>query len=338
MISVHGKEKVNLLLGGDLMLGRGVNHYINKEDYKYPFEQLIFLTKGADLFFVNLECSISPKDQIYSGRPKAFYFRADPVAAKTLKYAGIDYVSLANNHALDSDYKGLADTISILSKNDIHYSGAGKNINDAGNPAEIEKNGIKISVLSYCDHQNDFAAKTNLPGINFVDITDDNLPEKLSDEVKILSSNSDHVIISFHWMPNWVDKISSYYRDLAKKLVDAGASIIWGHSPHHFLGVEWIGEKIIIYSAGDLVDDYAVNYKYRNDRSLLFNVTLNKNEIEKVSALPIELDFARTFPARNKSRDWIVEKFTNYCKELGTNININGQWLEVSPSDSLKRH
>ena len=107
MDQVEAMEKVHLLFGGDTMLGRKVNEVIHREGPAYPLAALASVTRAADLFLVNLECAITARDLRYSGPEKAFYFRADPVAAETLRLAGIDLVSLANNHALDADYDGL---------------------------------------------------------------------------------------------------------------------------------------------------------------------------------------------------------------------------------------
>ena len=327
-------EEVKLLLAGDAMLGRGVNQVIRRHDPEYPLEQLAAITRNAGLFFTNLECAISPHDRLYSGPPKVFYFRADPPAAETLVYAGVDLVSLANNHALDAGYSGLLDTLAILEEKGIAQVGAGPDLNLAQQPAILEVNGVRLAVLGCCDHQDDFAAGEHRPGINYVDLSDPAAPDWLAGQVAVLAAQVDHVIVAFHWMPNWVPRIPEFYRRLGRLLIEAGARVIWGHSPHHFLGMEWIGPDVILYSTGGLVDDYALEPTFRNDRQLLFYMTLKRKAVAKVRALPIELGFARTAPATGEARAWIARRFSELCADAGSRVEQRGNWLDVLP-DSL---
>ncbi|HEX6384551.1 MAG TPA: CapA family protein [Anaerolineae bacterium] len=323
--------ELRLLLGGDTMLGRGVNEVIKRAGPAYP---LASLTRAADLFWVNLECAISPRNIVYSGPAKRFYFRADPVAAETLTHAGVGLVTLANNHALDADYDGLRDTLSILAEKGIDSVGAGENIIAASRPVFIEAQEQRLGVLAYCDHQSDFAATLERPGIRYVDVEDAGLPDLLAAEVEALALQVDHVVVAFHWQPNWVRHVPQYYRSLAKRLIEAGATIIWGHSPHHFQGVEWLDNSVVLYATGDLVDDYALHPHFRNDRQLLFQVVLSHEGVERVLVYPLELEFAHTQPALAEVRQWIIRRFTEMCDEVGSRVEPQDEWLEVLPAQS----
>lgn len=332
MDSERANERLHLVVSGDAMLGRGVNAVLHQTGPEYPLRSIAPLTQAADLCFTNLECAISPKAKLYSGPSKMFYFRADPIAAETLVSAGIDLVSLANNHALDVDFLGLLDTIAILKESGIRQVGAGADLEQASSPVLLELKGMKIGVLAYCDHQPDFTAGVNRPGIRYVDLSDPETPGLLSGEVADLASRVQHVIVAFHWQPNWVPSIHPFYRNLARQLVSSGARLIWGHSPHHFQGVEWIDQSVVVYSSGGLVDDYALEPNYRNDRQLLFQVTLSTSEVERVIAFPIELDYARTYPARSEARQWIARRFRGLCAEVGSRVDESGEWFEISPA------
>jgi poly-gamma-glutamate capsule biosynthesis protein CapA/YwtB (metallophosphatase superfamily) len=325
---------LNLLLSGDAMLGRGVNVVLHRTGPGYPLEPLATLTRAADLFFTNLECAISPRNKIYSGPSKMFYFRADPVAAEALAYAGVDLVSLANNHALDADFIGLLDTLAILDEIGIRHVGAGLDLMEASRPVQFDVKGMKIGVLAYCDHQPDFAAGENRSGIRYIDLSNPETPGVLSSEVAALASRVDHVVVAFHWQPNWVPYVPPFYRSLARDLVSSGARLIWGHSPHHFQGVEWIDQSLVIYSSGGLVDDYALEPNFRNDRQLLFQVTLGAPGIEQARAFPIELEYARTYPAGTEARRWIVRYFQQMCAEVGSRVAEDGEWLEILPVEN----
>ena len=324
-------ERLDLLFGGDTMLGRRVNEAIRREGFTYPLEAVVATTRAADLFLVNLECAITPRNVQYSGPEKAFYFRADPVAADTLTYAGVDLVSLANNHALDADYDGLRDTLAILDEKEILYVGAGTTIEAATRPAFLNAKGMRLGVLAYCDHQRDFAAGIDRPGIRFADLSDPDTPGRLAREVEALAARVDHVIVAFHWQYNWVPRVSTFYRSLARQLVEAGARIIWGHSPHHFQGVEWIDGSVVLYATGDLVEDYRLVPEFRNDRQLLFQVDVSREGIEQVRAYPFELALGRTHTACTEARQWIADRFGQMCGDLGSRVEQQGEWLGVLP-------
>ncbi|MDH3215007.1 MAG: CapA family protein [Candidatus Krumholzibacteria bacterium] len=326
--STAGRIKIRLLLAGDTMLGRLVNETIAREGPQYPVEPLVSLTQAADVFLVNLECAISPKHIRFSGARKKFYFRADPLAAQVLAYAGVDVVSLANNHALDADYEGLLDTVQILDTMGIAHAGAGANAERAAEPAIVEVRGQRIGLLSYCDHQKDFAATKKRPGISHIDVGDADTLERLAREVRSLAAGVDHVVVALHWQPNWAPRVGKRYRSLAGRLAEAGARIIWGHSPHHFQGVEWIDNTVVIYSSGDFVDDYATHAEFRNDRQLLFEISLT-DSAQTVRAYPIELELARTKPAGDREAQWIQTRFVAMCENVGSRVERRGKWLYV---------
>jgi poly-gamma-glutamate capsule biosynthesis protein CapA/YwtB (metallophosphatase superfamily) len=328
------EARLVLQLAGDTMLGRGVNRVIRAEGPDYPLDPLAHITRAADLFFVNLESAISPADAVFSGAPKVFYFRADPMAVETLTHAGVDLVSLANNHALDADYVGLQDTLRILDEHGIAHAGAGENLDAAGRPAILEAQGLRLAVVGCCDHQLDFAAGVNQPGIRYADPDDPATAEALAAQVAALDQLVDHVIVAYHWQPNWAPEVKAFHRRLATQLVDAGGRLIWGHSPHHFQGVELLDHSAVLYSTGDFLDDYAVDPEFRNDRQLLFEIVLSERGVERVRAYPIELEFGRTVPATGEVRAWIVERFGEMCAQVGSRVEDDSTWLTVMNEQS----
>ncbi|HEX7111572.1 MAG TPA: CapA family protein [Mizugakiibacter sp.] len=311
---------VRLLLGGDAMLGRGVDAVLRERGAAYPFAPLAPLFAAADLRFVNLECAITPRQARFAGAPKAFYFRADPVAADALAAVGIDLVSLANNHALDAGPDGLRDTFANLAQRGIRWAGAGTDVASAIAPCIVECQGQRIGVLACCDHQPDFAATARQPGIHYLDLDRKRDRETLIARTAALARAVDHAVVSLHWMANWVPAIPPARRRLAHALVDAGARLVWGHSPHHVLGAEWCGASVVLYSTGNLLDDYALDPHYRNDRQLLYRVELAAQGATALQAWPIELDYARTRPADAEAQRWLARRLADACRALGSDV------------------
>ncbi len=332
MVAMSDPRSPTILFGGDVMLGRGVNAMVRKEGPAHPFGPLHAVTRRADLFLANLECAIAPGRQRYSGPPKAFYFRADPVGVDVLTHAGVGLVSLANNHALDADRAGLRDTLALLDKCHIAHAGAGADLEAARCPAITVISGVRFGVLSCCDHQADFAAGQSRPGIWYLDLEEPAAQLPMLDAVEALAEQVDHVIVAVHWQPNWAPVVAEGYRRLARRLVEAGARVVWGHSPHHFQGVELIGDGVALYSTGDLVTDYAVDRAYRNDRQLLFEISLCDAVVTRVRAFPIELAYGQTRPAARAVRGWIESRFEDMCRQVGSRVVADHEWLEVLPS------
>ena len=319
------------MLGGDAMLGRGVARVIATHGPAYPLDALAPLTRQADLFGVNLECAVSARPRVYRGPKKAFYFRAPPQALEALTHAGVGLVTLANNHALDADLAGLDETLQALEARGLARAGAGANLVAARAPAVLEVRGVRIGVVACCDHQPDFAARPNRPGIHYVNPHDSKALARLLQSVAALAERVNHVIVSYHWQANWVPAPAPIYRSLGHALLEAGARVVWGHGPHHFQGVEWAEGSVILYATGDLLDDYAVHPRFQNDRQLLFALELGPQGVEAVRAYPLALEFGRTRFATGRERAWILERFAAACRALNARVEEVEGALYVLP-------
>ena len=132
---------VVLNLAGDVMLGRGVNEALAELRPEEVWGDMLPLLLEGDLRIVNLECAITTHKRPWTRTPKVFHFRADPRAVEVLSAARIDAVSLANNHTLDFEERGLLDTIAHLRAAGIAWAGAGANAEEASRPAILEAGG-----------------------------------------------------------------------------------------------------------------------------------------------------------------------------------------------------
>lgn len=116
---------MKLLFIGDVMLGRLVNEALKVRPFSFPWGDVLPIMNSADVRICNLECALSD-----GGSPahKTFTFRSDAKNVEVLKAAGIDVVTLANNHALDYGPEALADTLGILDSAHILQAGAGRDL------------------------------------------------------------------------------------------------------------------------------------------------------------------------------------------------------------------
>jgi poly-gamma-glutamate capsule biosynthesis protein CapA/YwtB (metallophosphatase superfamily) len=297
---------VKLALAGDTMLGRGVGERLAHDPQHTLFSpELVEITREADLFVLNLECCISARGEPVRGR--TFHFRAPPVVTETLVRIGVDCVTLANNHALDYGPDALLDTLAHLDAAGIRFVGAGKDSASARAPLVLETGGFRLGVAGFSDHPSEYAAQATRPGIAYAE------PGRLLPEWLTELPDADAVLVTPHWGPNMTTEPPDFVRRAAQALVDAGATIVAGHSAHVFHGVA----PHVLYDLGDFVDDYAVDPVLRNDLGLLVLVDLCDDRLE---AVPLKLEYAHTRLATGDEAAWIARRFTAACAALGTEV------------------
>jgi poly-gamma-glutamate synthesis protein (capsule biosynthesis protein) len=125
----------------------------------------------------------------------------------------------------------------------------------------------------------------------------------------------------------------AYVKAAARALLDAGATLVAGHSAHLVHGAA----GRVLYDLGDFVDDYRVDRRLRNDLGLLFLVELDAAGPRALEAIPLALDFCHTRLARGDDAAWIARRFTRACAELGTEVTEGDGRLRVSLSRAGSR-
>lgn len=330
-MDANEKPIVRLMLGGDVMLGRQVKESMLRHGADYPLGPVAGTMRAADLTLVNLECAITSSQQRWPGAPKAFYFGAPPEAALSLVHAGIDMVSLANNHVLDFGVDGLRETLHHLERAGIRHAGAGKNSHEATAHALADCKGMRFGMAAFCDHQADFAAGRDQPGIAYIDLDDEaaTLQRFRQALQRLHDAGVNWPILSLHWGPNMVLRPSQAFRRLAHAAIGMGWRILYGHSAHVFHGIEIHHGCPILYAAGDLVDDYHVDPQFRNDRQLLFELALSPDGLRRIRLHPVRIAQCQVRPAAGAELDEIAHAMTARCTELGTQVRRDGKELWI---------
>jgi len=241
-------SEVRLAFVGDVMLGRLVNDLLKDVSAEYPWGDTMPKFHECDWRACNLECSISDRGTPWMRTEKAFHFRSDAKNVAVLQAAGIDAVSLANNHALDFEEEALFETIDLLDHAGIRHAGAGRNFEAATTMTLSEVKGIQVGMLAFTDNQPEWEASAHRTGVFYLPIDpDDERAVLLLDKVRAARTEVDLLIVSAHWGPNWgYEPLTAHVR-FGHLLVDAGADIIFGHSGHVFQGIEFFRGPPIIY-------------------------------------------------------------------------------------------
>ncbi len=338
--SVKSKEKdvtITLGFGGDVMLGRLVDQVIQEKGPRYIWGDVLPLLQEPALTFANLECVIAKKGEPFRPR-RVFYFRAQPGAVKALTLAGIDYLSIANNHAMDFGEEALLETIQHLDANGIAHAGAGKDLTEAAKPAFLKAGGIKIGVVAFADHFREYGAGINSPGTNIIEV---NVKKKNFQRIgKAIQSarddGADLVVFSIHWGPNMRQEPTRKFVEFAHAVMDAGADIYHGHSAHIFQGIEIYKGKPILYDTGELIDDYYVDPVLRNDQQLLFLITVTPRGPQRIELIPLLIDEMQVNRAKGPDFTRIKERVVRLSDAFGTDI-VQEKDRFVVHADSISR-
>jgi poly-gamma-glutamate capsule biosynthesis protein CapA/YwtB (metallophosphatase superfamily) len=161
--------------------------------------------------------------------------------------AGIDVVSLANNHIMDWGEVGLFDTVESLRKKGVATFGAGRDLEEALEPAVLVRNGLRIGFVGFTPEQR-WTARDGVPGAAplRLDLVRDSLSRMRGVDVRV---------VSLHWGIEMSSYPTPGDRRLARAIAEAGADLIVGHHPHVIQGKETIGRTPVVYSMGNFLFD-----------------------------------------------------------------------------------
>jgi poly-gamma-glutamate synthesis protein (capsule biosynthesis protein) len=212
----------------------------------YPFSSSYHIFQRADLAFVNLECALTTRT---TAMQKRFTFKGHPSFAASLANAGIDAVSLGNNHAADFGRASVVDTMRALARAGVAFSGAGTSAATALRPASLSSKGHRVAFIAATDIiPSGFAATSRLPGVGVA-----RPPTRLLYEVRRADRTHDVVVVMIHWGTERSTEPNSRQRALARALIDAGADVVIGSHPHVWQPCEVYRGRFIAYSLGNFV-------------------------------------------------------------------------------------
>jgi hypothetical protein len=204
------------------------------------------LLSGADLSIVNLE-GAAPKNPTYHTEGTTLTFEQAHLVA--LQNAGVDVVSLANNHIRDAGGQGIVETIQALDKLGIAHTGAGANDTQARTPAVLTAGGQKVAILAY-DSISVSGATATRAGAALL-----KAGTYSADIAAARAAGADLVIVYPHWGTEYSADVTAAQRQWAHAMIDAGADVIIGSHPHVNGAMEVYKGKPIWYSVGNFIFD-----------------------------------------------------------------------------------
>lgn len=219
---------VTIALIGDVMLGRDVAQARQAGGWEAALSSLAPILEHADFALANLESPIRCAEP-FTEDPRILTAPIESVAA--LEAAGLNIISLTNNHALDAGREGV-----LCTENALRAQGI-STLTTEQNRLDVNLHGLEIVFLSW----------------DMVGAGAD--PALLIQQVESLHALGKTIIVSIHWGIAFQVEADPLQKRIAHRLTQAGAAVIWGHHPHVVQGVERRESSVILYSLGNAVFD-----------------------------------------------------------------------------------
>ena len=272
----------------------------------------------ADITIVNNEFPYSTRGT--KAPDKQFTFRVDPSYVSVLQEAGVDVVTLANNHVLDYGTDALADTFQTLDDAGIAYAGAGDSLKRASKLITKKVNGHTFGFL---------AASRVFPVISWnVEVAQPGVfsaydPSNLIAAVKESADRCDYLCVYVHWGIERSTSPEEYQTSMAHALIDAGADAVIGAHPHVLQGVEYYSGKPIFYSLGNFIF-------YQNiEQTAIAKLTYTADHTVRWQLLPAGASGSRTYLTTDAAA---FQNFYQYLSGMSANVSFSEDGT-ISPKE-----
>ncbi len=285
-----------IIATGDVVPARSTDAMIRRhdDDFLYPVSATKDILAAGDLTVVNLEAPLITK---CPAADLGFTLCGRPGFAAALSAAGVDVVTLENNHIGNYGYAGVLETIKYLGARAIAYA-------DRVTPAVQDVRGIKFGFLAFDGVGVQFDRKA------------------IADQIKALRPKVDVLVVAMHWGKEYVDVpeiepgiAPDDPREMAHLVIDAGADLIIGNHPHWVQGVELYKGKYIAYAHGNFIFDQMWSDETRI--GVIGRYTFYDRELVKVDYIPILIeDYGKPVPMQGKDAQAVLDKMKEASQKL----------------------
>lgn len=242
-------------------------------------DTIIELFRKQDFNILNLECPVLSDEgkKIIKQGP---HLKSNDQIFNHLKSLNINVATLANNHILDYGDAGLQSTVAACSKNNIVTTGVGNNLKDAAKNIILEKNGLRIALVNFCENEWSIAGP-NSAGANPLDVVENFY------QIKQARADADFVLVIIHGGHEYYNLPSPRMVQQYRFFAEQGADAVIGHHTHCISGMEIHNNIPIFYGLGNML------FTTKSEQpgwhtGLTLQVKLEKNEPLKWQLIPIK--------------------------------------------------
>jgi poly-gamma-glutamate synthesis protein (capsule biosynthesis protein) len=310
---------MRLAVTGDLLLTTASNATSSGRGLECICAEIREIFAGCDVVLGNFECTL-PAERYTATEPRLFTTEKQ---MESLRYANINLVTQANNHAFDAWASGFEKTREKLRTLGIKAFGAGHNLHEANAATSFVCNGIRIAFFAAVAPSTGMKhfASTTAGGVATFDEND------ICTRINELKHTHDHVLFIPHWGEERFRLPSPEQIKQAHRFIDAGASAILGHHPHVLQGSEHYQQGYIAYSLGNFLSN---NVYWENGDTLTWNrfertskivvLEFDPHRITRIEDIPVYDDGNEIRIDRSRRARRILRKADNY---LGKGISAS---------------
>jgi len=256
------------------LLGRGVASSIDKYGSDFMPDEIINIFSSYDMVICNVESVLSNIGRDENSL-RTLHMRGRPQTAAYMARWGMTVAHVANNHILEQGLDAAVDTVKQLEKAGIKTAGGGKdNSFQSGiKSLRLRVGDEAIAVVGACFHNGKYAFRSDLDAV--------------IKSIKAEAKGENLVIVSVHWGDELIDRPSIWQRQVARRFIDAGASLIIGHHPHVVQGIDSSDSSLTAYSLGNFIFD---GNSEATGWSIILSITMSGKEVLEWEAVPIVSD------------------------------------------------
>ncbi|WP_279349903.1 CapA family protein [Erythrobacter litoralis] len=323
------KGRIELFFGGDSMAGRrffeadeGEQAVLDRVTLDRDLDRLFTAIRPyfahSDLASINLE-SVVAAEQPGPPAPKKYLFFSPPELPMALARAGIDHVSLGNNHTADYRAAGLRTTFDALDAAGVAWSGAGMDKAEAERASRFDLGGQKIGVYGFVGWRgtwepNQTATETKAGaawGLASV-VEDVTVRERRAGFIPIMQ---------FHGNLEYADRPSEMSLPRYRRAIEKGSPLVVGHHPHVTHGLELYRGGLIAHSLGNFLFDQEHPHTHV---TYGLKVWLEKGRFLRAEVVPIQMLDYRPVPATGGMREAVLRRLYWLSAEMGTTLHQSG--------------
>ncbi len=296
VLKLDPKRLRTIVATGDVIPARSTDGIIraHKDDFTYPISATKDLLAAGDLTVVNLEAplvsSCPPHDS-------GFKFCGRPGFVQALQTAGVDVVTLENNHIDNFGSQGVTETVKSLESARIQWT-AGEA------PAIVDVRGVKFGFLAF----NGVGRRFDRP--------------TMQTRIKSLRPQVDILVTAMHWGKEYVALPAADLSlapdnpvEIAHLAIDAGADLVIGNHPHWVQSVELYKDKLITYAHGNFIFDQMWSDETR--KGVVGVYTFYDRTLVQAKFIPIMIqNYAQPVPLQGKAAQDVLDKMGASSREL----------------------
>jgi len=280
--SASARREATIRAVGDIMTHEDMINHARGADGKYNFSRsykLIAASLGsADYTIANLETTVGRVGKApYSGYPR---FNSPPAFLTPLRKAGVDMLTLSNNHILDRGFEGLVKTVAEVEKAGFAHAGAYRTQKERDRPVVVDIKGIAVGFLTYTSHTNATLTGQHKPAMNYC-VDKLGGADYKADVAAARKAGAEVVLAVVHWGAEYERQPTDTVKSTAKKLAQAGVDAIIGSHPHVLQPITRISvgsgkdkrSVLVAYSLGNFIAGMKGKY---TDTGIILQFTLRE--------------------------------------------------------------